>query len=434
MKKIISLLLTITMAFCIIASIPLNASAVTTDKAENSLTYTDKYGNWTYELTDNGEGYRITDYDQSMTNIKIPSVIDNIPVLEIGAYAFWDCNNVTNITIPNGITSIGEYAFWNCNSITNITIPESVTYIHETAFLVGEKFTDIYVSPNNEYFSSIDGVLFDKNQSIIICYPCARLSESYVIPETVNLIGCYAFASAFYLTNITIPDSVIVIGSYGFINCVNLMDITIPNSVTIIENYAFYGCSSLTEITIPDSVTYIRDLAFSDCIALTNITIPDSVISIGTSAFSDCSSLTEITLPNSITTINQLTFSNCSSLTKITIPDSVTEIKHLAFDACDNLNNVYYTGNENQWNNITIGLYNDCLTNSTINYNYVPPVAGDANSDNQVSIIDVIYVLKYIVGGIDLTTEQFTNADLNGDGKLTILDAIMVQRLVLNAD
>ena len=212
-------------------------------------------------------------------------------------------SNVKKVVIEDGVTSIGAYAFYNCISLTDITIPDSVTSIGYAA-LAG----------------------------------CVNLT-SITIPKNVTSIG----NSAFYgcgLTSITIPKNVTSIGDSVFESCPNLTDITIPDSVTSIGNSAFNSCISLTSIMIPDSVTSIGEWAFSACISLTSIMIPDSVISIGDSAFYYCTSLTSITIPKNVTSIGKSAFGYCNSLTSVTIPDSVTSIGESVFDNCSSLKTI----------------------------------------------------------------------------------------------
>ncbi len=168
---------------------------------------------------------------------------------------------------------------------------------------------------------------------------CSRLTL-ITIPRSITSIGDNAFRNCSGLTSITIPDSVTSIGSYTFCDCTGLTSITIPNSVTSIGGSAFYGCSRLASITIPDSVTSIDWGAFDDCSSLMSITIPNSVTSIGYSMFHGCSRLTSITIPDSVTSIGNSAFSNCSGLTSITIPDSVTSIGDAAFFRCSGLTSI----------------------------------------------------------------------------------------------
>ena len=276
-------------------------------------------------------------YCSSLTSVSIPS-----SVTSIGNYAFQNCSSLISVTIPSGVTSIGDYAFENCSSLISVTIPNSVTSIGHLAFRGCSSLTDINVDPNNKYWCSVDGVLFSKDMKTLVAYPRGRA-------------GAYKC-----------PDGVTFIGDDAFVGCSSLTSVTIPNSVTSIGKYAFWYCSSLTSVTIPNSVTSIGDYAFSCCSRLTSVTIPNSVTSIGSSVFYYCSSLTSVTIPNSVTSIGNSAFYGCSSLTSVTIPNSVTSIGIYAFYHCTKLKDVYYSGTEEQWSQISIGSDNSALTNATI--------------------------------------------------------------------
>ena len=262
-------------------------------------------------------GYRAFSSCSSLTSVTIPN-----SVTSIGDYAFYNCSSLTSVTIPSSVTSIGDSAFASCSSLTSMSIPDSVTNIGNREFYNCSSLTNISVDEGNNKYCSVDGVLFNKDKTKLVCYPGGKE------------------------------------GAYN-----------IPNSVTSIGAGAFWGCSSLTSVTIPNSVTSIGELAFWGCSSLTGVTIPDSVTSIGYWAFEYCSSLTSVTIPNSVTSIGAGAFIWCSSLTDVTIPNSVTSIGSSAFYGCDALETVYYSGSESEWDAISIGTYNDPLRSANIIYN-----------------------------------------------------------------
>ena len=308
------------------------------------------------------------------------------------------------LTIPNmlngkKVTSIDNRAFYLCNSLISIIIPDSVAKISVNPFAYCRTLKSIFVSSEHPYFFAIDGVLFRKADSCLISYPKGREYTTYNIPQGITAIESSAFYDCKFLTRVTIPDSVTSIGDCAFSLCDSLTSITIPDSVeqigtnpftvcsalksisvspehpyfatidgvlfrkadkalisypagissstytipqgiTAIGDSAFYYCDSLTAVSIPESVTSIGDNAFYFCESLTSVTIPDSVTAIGDSAFSYCDSLTSVSIPDSVTAIGDEAFYSCSSLTSVNIPDSVTSIGDRAFSYCDSLTSV----------------------------------------------------------------------------------------------
>ena len=244
----------------------------------------------------------------------------------IGNNAFWWCDSLTNINIPNSVTNIGYEAFECCRSLTNINIPNSVTYIGYNAFSDCRSLTNINI-PNS--VTNIGNGAFSK----------CELLTNINIPNSVTNIGDSAFEGCHSLTSINIPNGVKNIRNGTFGGC-SFTNINVPNSVTNIGDRAFASCSSLASINIPNSVTNIGDRAFSLCKSLTDINIPNSVTNIGDEAFSWCESLTSINIPNGVTNIGNGTFEGCWSLTSINIPNSVTNIGNNAFSCCYKLTSI----------------------------------------------------------------------------------------------
>ncbi len=327
----------------------------------------------TYKIVD-GE-VTITGCDTSASGeLVIPSTLGGYPVTSIGDEAFYRCFSLTSIEIPDSVMSIGTQAFRDCRSLTSVVIGDSVTSIDVEAFGGCSSLTEINVSENNATYSSDNGILFNKNKSVIICYPKGKTDTSYKIPEGVTSIGNSAFYGCDSLTSIEIPEGVTSIDWSAFSNCSGLTSVEIPDSVTRIGVNAFAYCESLTRLEIPDSITSIEGGAFIYCTnlmsvelpnsiscidenvfyccsSLASVVIPDSVISIGTGAFEGCGSLTSIAIPNSVKSIGAGAFSG-SGLTSVVIPDGIRVINFATFRWCGNLkkvvipNSVIFIGDE----------------------------------------------------------------------------------------
>ena len=292
---------------------------------------------------------------------------------------FGSCDNLTTINFGNNVKRIPADAFYCCNSIISVAIPESVTSIEGCAFegcyklieiynksainIVAGKSDNGYVAyyAKNVYTKVGESKLSkDENGLVVFSDGSDKLLVDYqgsngdvVVPNSITQIYEYAFYNNTFLLTVAILSNITSIPAYAFAGCSNLTNVTIPGSVTSIDNWAFRDCTGLTSITIPDSVTKIGDAAFYGCNGLTSITIPNTVTSIGMNAFYACKGLTSITIPDSVTSIGWGAFSNCSSLESITIPGGVTSIGDYAVYECRNLTNVYFNGTKDQWSAAT---------------------------------------------------------------------------------
>ena len=450
-KKFLSVLLAIVM---VVSALPLTYITAAADDS----------GNYSYTvISEADKTCKITDYKGTETDLKIPESIDGYAVAGIGDCAFDHCKSLTSVTIGNSVTSIGNSAFKGCTSLTSIVIPNSVTSIDWNAFfnctsltsivipnsatsIGGSAFegcaslTSVVISKNvtsigysafagcislksitvdskNSAYLSIDGVLFNKDKTELICYPAGKEDKSYTIPDSVTRIESIAFSKCTSLTSITIPNSVTSIGDDAFEGCTSLSSVVIPNSVTEMGWSVFAGCSSLTSVTIGrnlkeigeyvfedctslksitvddksstlssldgvlfnkdktelicypagkedksytimNSVTNIVYRAFEGCTLLSSVTIPDSVTSIGIEVFSGCSSLTGIDISNSVTNIGYYAFGDCTSLTEIVIPNSVTDIDSGAFGGCSALTSVKVDSKNSAYSSLNGVLFN----------------------------------------------------------------------------
>ena len=248
-----------------------------------------------------------------------------------------------NVTIPASVTyegntysvtTIKEYAFGYCSNLTSVVIPNSVMIIEDNAFYHCSGLMQFDVSTENLIFSSDAGVLFNKGQETLIKYPIAKLGTSYVIPNTVAIIGSAAFHNCNSLVNVTIPNSVITIESAAFYSCTNLASMAIPSSVTTIAIHAFAECWSLTHFEVEEensSFSTVEGVLFNknQDVLITypmskggvsySYVIPNSTTTIGPAAFFHCAGLTSVTIPNSVTTLEEQAFYYCNGLTEIRV-------------------------------------------------------------------------------------------------------------------
>jgi len=331
-----------------------------------------------FTFTTNNGAITITGYTGSNSVVVIPDTTNGYPVAGIGDNAFAGNNNLTNITIPTSITSIGIAAFYgcinlagitisdrvtnigagafnSCLSLTSVVVPASVTNIGDYAFFYCTNLTAITVDAANPSYSSADGVLFNKDKTILMQFPFGK-TGSYSIPGSVTSLADEAFgmndhgqypfpySACAGLTNLFIPGSVTNIGDHAFSHCADLTSVTLGSGIASLGVEAFSWCGNLTSISIPNSVTSIGDVTFYYS-GLINVTIPGSVTNIGVGAFGVCSSLNNVIIQDGVTSIGERAFNYCDSLTNVTIPNSVTSIGGWAFEYCTNLTGVYFQGN-----------------------------------------------------------------------------------------
>ena len=361
-------------------------------------------GSHTVALTHPASGtvnYAWDGYTKPTGSLAIPSTVSynstSYTVDTIDDYAFYGCNSLTSVTIPNSVTSIGNYAFQYCSGLTSVTIPDSVTSIGGSAFsnctgltlvTIGGSVTSIgnyafyhcsgltsiaVESGNTHYDSrnSCNAIIETATNTLI------RGCKNTIIPNSVTSIGNYAFSGCSGLTSLTIPNSVTSIGNNAFQYCSGLTSVIFNADSCISAGNssfpAFYNCSNLTSFTFGNNVKRIPDYLCYGLSSLTSLTIPNSVTTIGERAFYNCSGLTSITIGGSVTSIGDYAFRECSSLTSVTIPNSMTSIGNSAFSFCSGLTSVIFNADSciSNWSNSSYTAFNNCsnLTSFTFGNN-----------------------------------------------------------------
>ncbi|MDE6672265.1 MAG: leucine-rich repeat protein [Ruminococcus sp.] len=292
---------------------------------------------------------------------------------------------------------------------------------------------------------------------------CDETAETVVIPAEIDsvpvkVIGDEAFSHCFDLISVEIPDSIKNIGNMAFYYCISITSIEIPYGVISIGDDVFLWCDSLITIEIPTSVTNIGDNAFNGTLwfeekrkenplvivnniiidghyCFGDVIVPDGVTQILGRAF-NLSKLTSIKLPDSITSIKYNAFIECYSLTEITILNPECDIYDDNSTISNDLKNSewYFNGTIYGYENSTAQAYAEKYGYKFESLGTAPEketATGDINGDNKLSIADAVLLQNCILGKQELTEEQFKRADLTGDGFVDSFDMVLLRRMII---
>ncbi len=327
------------------------------------------------------------DSNDNLTSIIIPSGVESI-----GYSAFSDCRYLQNIIIQDGVKNIDDFAFYGCQSLAEIQLPNSVTYVGDSAFSYCTKLDKIDLGSSIEYvgeecfeqtkyYDNVEnweeGNLYISNCLIKVDSNISELTikdgtrcvasgachsweedsdlENIVLPEGLLSIGKFAFSYT-KLSSIAFPDSIKIIGDYAFSGCSNIREIYLGDNTEYVGWEAFNECSNLEKVSISGNVSAL-ERTFARCINLKSIILPKSLKIIGDDTFYGCSSLEEIEAPNGIESIGTNAFIECENLKKVTLPAS---IDYIGVYIMESQAIVYYNGTKEQLDNI---IFEDILDN-----------------------------------------------------------------------
>ena len=229
---------------------------------------------------------------KSLKSISLPHTVNSI-----GMRAFWNCRDLTSIDMPDSLTSIGLEAFADCVKLTSVALSKNAATLSEKAFYNCKALTAINVNTENTKFSSENGVLYNKEKTLLFNYPAGKPEQSFTLPQSVTSTGKWSFAWS-----------------------VNLKSITFHDELERIEDHSFLA-SGLTSVSIPSSVVYLGQLAFSESREIKSVTFAqDSPLEIINSyAFYYCESIQSIILPRNLTELSSGAFGNCTGLKSVTM-------------------------------------------------------------------------------------------------------------------
>lgn len=304
-----------------------------------------------------------------LSEINLPSTLKNI-----GYFAFATTNITGEVVIPDSVESIGDGCFYCCRNISKIIIGTSLKLLDITTsgyhpFYGCSSLKEIEVKVDNKYFSSQDGILYNKDKTKLILAPSAYEVNDLYIPNSVKEIGDHSFfGNANVKGKIYFPEGLISIGSQSFSQCGISGEVNIPSSVTSIKSSSFFNAEYVTKINVDsnnvkyssqDGILYNKDktelIIAPEGLTINNLTLPDSLKVIDGTAFYDCRNITgTLTLNDNLETIKESAFYGCSGISgTVVMPESVKTVEGLIFRSCGGIQNIKCraTSKPDGWNN-----------------------------------------------------------------------------------
>lgn len=409
----------------------------------------------------------------------------------IGFKAFNACPTLSSLTIPDTVTSIGSEALYDCSNLTEIKFSACLEEIGSdaldgTAWLENQPDGIIYASNiiyryKGESSDPIDLVIADGTTAICDnAFSFCSFITSVTLPESMQSIGGFAFAFCDALSSVKVDAVSCFIDSTSFYCCNALTNVTFSDGVKTISSAAFFDCTALSEVIIPDSVTYVgvdafvntpwydsqddgvvyagrvaysvkgeleqgASITFKDGTVavgdylcenrpISSVIFPDSVKTIGDSAFRGCTGITELVLPKSVAEIGSEAFCDCTEITAVTLPSTLKYIGACALG--------YYYDDEygilTQTEGFTISGYDftaakQYADDNEFAFKTLPAeIIGDVNGDGKLTLFDALTVLRAAIELVSFDEQTVINTDMNKDGKINVYDAILIQKQSIN--
>ena len=366
----------------------------------------------------------------ALTSINLPK---NITTIE--NQTFSSCFALTSVSIPDSITSLGYSAFYGCPNLKQVYIGAGVTSLQYDTFASCTSLSDITISEKNSTYSSVDGIVYNKEKTEIILVP-EGINKEITIPATVTEISYSAFSYTGDIPAIHIADgnptyksvNGIVYTSDGktLVICPTGKQgkITVADGTVTIGNHAFNKCSSITEISLPESIETIDHYAFSYCGNLVYINLSAELKNIGNCAFESCKNLTSIYIPDSVTALGVYVFSGCTKLTQIYIGAGINNIDKSIFNYCDAMTNIIISEKNSTFTSVDGIIYNKEKTNLIM---LPPAISGKITIPSTITELplSLLYNCNNLTD-INIETGSLNYKSINGivysaDGKTLIV-------------
>lgn len=336
---------------------------------------------------------------------------------------FYNCTNMTSISLPNSLTYSDQNSFCGCTKLVSINWPVNDEFLFSTGVFQGctfttvtipynmvisggtfsrcHKLTEILVDSANPYYQSVDGVVYSKDMKSILAYPNGKETTEYTIIDGVEEIGANAFATSIKLSKLNIPNSVKTLGYYCF-GEMSISSLSIPSGVTAIPSYCCAWNRNLVEVNIPDGVTKIGNYAFAG-VNCKVITIPANVSEIGYSAFYGIENLEKV-------------------ISLISDPFPIDW-------------DVFWVNSDGDFTTATLYVPKGCVekyrdTQVWQDFQTILEIGddvemGDVSGDGEIDLSDAIMVIYYTLH-LEPSGFNMAAADVNGDGEVDLSDAITI--------